>query len=594
MTIRFLLSLFFFTAATIAQVNIVYPSNTPPGAFYVQDNFFGISFEMQVINTLIGNTPDTIPIPIQKYVVNIRNRLSNPIRLRVGGNSMDSSRYVPAQVPMINGTVDNVNYTATVTYGPALIDTITRLGDIVGGALWNVGLSLIHVEDVNNTVALALYAKQTLGDRLDAYQLGNEPDLYLSHNWRAGAINYTLQNYIDDYANVLGQMHSNPALVNAPMSGPATCCFWDFNTVLTNGYLGAFRQFLKYVTLQHYPQNNCVGAPPQYPLDYYLQHSNVVGLATWSLPGVITAQNSGVNVSMAEFNSVSCGGIPGISNTFGAAMWAIDYALQLASLGYQSAYIHTREAGIPYNLFSPPLPTLDQNSPGWTTGPPYHSLLVVAEALHAPDVPTMAVVDLGLPSPSNTVAAYAIYPSPTPSIARMPPLRLVLFNYAQNGSTTFQFVQNNTGIDHTTGRKVTIGDVAVKYLQASSVVAAVNITWAGQLVDGGGNLQGSPTNTTITDCGSSDGCSITLPGPSVAIVFFDGISITSDSTTTLSPTQTFIPIPVNVTTTYNFTSTPTSFDPGYLNGSNACKLTKEANLSVLLFTVVLVTTQLLV
>lgn len=47
---------------------------------------------------------------------------------------------------------------------------------------------------------------------------------------------------------------------------------------------------------------------------------------------------------MSEFNSASCGGIPGISDTFAVgALWSIDYALQLASVGYTAAYIHTRE-----------------------------------------------------------------------------------------------------------------------------------------------------------------------------------------------------------------------------------------------------------
>lgn len=45
-----LLALFPFIA--IAQILITYPSNTPENVTYVQDNFFGISFEMQVINTL--------------------------------------------------------------------------------------------------------------------------------------------------------------------------------------------------------------------------------------------------------------------------------------------------------------------------------------------------------------------------------------------------------------------------------------------------------------------------------------------------------------------------------------------------------------
>ncbi|KAG8905052.1 hypothetical protein FRC01_008498, partial [Tulasnella sp. 417] len=408
------------------------------------------------------------------------------------------------------------------------------LGDIIGGSQWDVGLGLVHVADGNNTVNLAVTAAQKLGNRLDAFLLGNEPDLYSSHGLRPGQANYTVQNYIDDYANILGQIHSIPELVNVPMGGPTICCSWDLYTLLANGYLGAFRPFLKYLTLQHYPQNNCFDRPLSFDIGYYTNHANVMGLATYNLQGVRLAQESGLNVSMSEFNSVSCGGYPGISNTFAALLWTIDYALQLASLGYTSAYIHTREPGVTYNLFDPPAANLDQNTPGWTTGAPYHSLLFISEALHTDGAKGMGVVDIQAPSPTtaaNSVAAYAIYPTPLPSIARMPPTRFVIINYAANGPLTFQFNQNNTGVNPTTGGIMSIGTVTVKQLTAASLATNANITWAGQVVDGGGNLQGTVANTTVTGCGSATGCAIEVPGPGAVIVYLDG----PDSTIASAP-----------------------------------------------------------
>ncbi|KAG8855621.1 hypothetical protein FRB96_006816 [Tulasnella sp. 330] len=510
-----------------AQINLTYPSNTPAGAMYVEDNFFGISFEMQVINTIIGNTPTTIPTPIQAYLGNIRNRTNNPLRLRVGGNSMDSSYYIPTQTTMISGIVDNVNY-APIDFGPVLIDTVAQLGNSIGGAVWDVGLSLININSSLDTVQLALYAHNVLGNSLDSYQLGNEPDLYLPSGKRPGQANYTVQNLIDDYANVLGQMHSIANLSGAPMAGPEICCDWDLNTVLTNGFLGAFKNFLKYVTVQKYPLNNCPGLPPPpTTLDYFVNHYNVIGLGSVWLNGVQTAQQAGVNVSMTEFSSAACGGIAGVSNTFGATLWTIDYVLQLATLGYASAYIHTREAGITYNLFDPPAAGVDPNSAGWTTGPPYHALLVVAEALHKLTSPIMSVIDLLLISPNNTLAGYALYPAPNATSPRRPPTRFVLFNYAGSGTAEFYFTPNYTGINPSAGDRavsVPAGNITVKYLLASELTSNFNISWAGQVVNGGGVLTGQPTNTTFTNCDGSGGssCTITVPGPGLALVYLDG------------------------------------------------------------------------
>ncbi|KAG9043795.1 hypothetical protein FS837_009125 [Tulasnella sp. UAMH 9824] len=552
----------FVTPFASAQSNLTYPSNVPDGVIFVDDNYFGISWELQVVNLIMGNTPDTIPTPLQNYLKNVRARMSNPLRMRIGGNSMDNSYYVPTQVPMINGTVDNRNYTP-IAYGPIFLDVIVKLGDLIGGSQWDVGLGLVHVADGNNTVNLAVTAAQKLGNRLDAFLLGNEPDLYASHGLRPGQANYTVQNYIDDYANILGQIHSIPELVNAPMAGPTICCSWDLYTLLTNGYLGAFRNFLKYLTIQHYPQNNCFAQPPAFDIGYFTNHANVVGLSTYNLQGVRYAQQEGLNVSMSEFNSVACGGYPGVSNTFAALLWTIDYALQLASLGYTSAYIHTREPGVTYNLFDPPAANLDQNMPGWTTGAPYHSLLFITEALHS-EGKGMGVVDLQAPSPenaANSVAAYAIYPTGDSSsgIARMPPTRFVIINYAANGPLSFQFNQNNTGVTPAIGGLMSIGKVSVKQLTADALPTNANITWAGQVVDGGGNLQGTPTNITVTGCGSSKGCTIEVPGPGAVVVYLDG----PDSSIAGAPNTTSDP---NASQTSTEEVPAASFDPGYLNG----------------------------
>ncbi|KAG9009888.1 hypothetical protein FRB94_011334 [Tulasnella sp. JGI-2019a] len=511
----------------IAQINLTYPANTPAGAMYVQDNFFGISFEMQVINTIIGNTPTTIPGPIQAYLGNIRNRTNNPLRLRVGGNSMDNSYYIPTQTDMISGAVDNVNY-SPIQFGPVLIDTISQLGNSIGGAVWDVGLGLAHINASLDTTALALYAHNVLGNSLDSYQLGNEPDLYLMQGKRPGQTNYTVQNLIDDFANVLGQMHSIANLSGAPMAGPEICCEWDLNATLNEGFLGAFKNYLKYITVQKYPQVNCPGLPPPpTTLDYYVNHFNVIGLASTWLDGVQTAQQAGINVSMTEFNTASCGGIPGVSNTFAAALWTIDYVLQLASLGYASAYIHTREAGVTYNLFDAPAAGVDPNTPGWTTGTPYHALLVVAEAFHKLTSPIMSVVDLHLTSPNNTLVGYALYPTPNATSPRRPPSRFVLFNYANTGTGEFYFTPNYTGINPSAGDmavSVPDGNITVKYLLASDLNANMNISWAGQVVSGGGVLTGDPANTTFPKCDGVGGssCTITVPGPGLALVFLDG------------------------------------------------------------------------
>jgi hypothetical protein len=44
---------------------------------------------------------------------------------------------------------------------------------------------------------------------------------------------------------------------------------------------------------------------------------------------------------MAETNSASCGGMPGVSNAFASALWGLDYALNLAADGFVHVDFHT-------------------------------------------------------------------------------------------------------------------------------------------------------------------------------------------------------------------------------------------------------------
>lgn len=76
---------------------------------------------------------------------------------------------------------------------------MSAIADYIGGAVWNVGLGLVHISDYKNIVNFALNATIKLGGntgKLDSFQLGNEPDLYIAHGLRPGYTNYTVQNYV--------------------------------------------------------------------------------------------------------------------------------------------------------------------------------------------------------------------------------------------------------------------------------------------------------------------------------------------------------------------------------------------------------------
>ncbi|CDO71397.1 Glycoside Hydrolase Family 79 protein [Trametes cinnabarina] len=339
------------TQTALAAVAISSPSSPPAAnANVVYSNFLGISLELSFINYYFGNSTDQIPQPVIKYLSALQSRASGqPVRLRLGGNSMDSSTYVPSQQEIIQFTNPNANFNdQPVNYGPQLFDVMKGVSSAVGGAQYLIGLSL-RTPNSTNIPLLAGDASKALGDDLDALLLGN------------------------DYWTVFGNLQHTPQgdiLSQDKIAGPTICCAW------------------------HYPQNNCQGKP-QYGLNYYTAHANAVSLARWQQHGLelIAASPNRKPILMDEFNSASCGGVDGISNTFAASLWTADYALQMASVGYAGAYLHTRERGITYNLFDPP-DAVAGGAGAWTTNPSFYGMLPVAEALSSAN--GSRVVDLNV------------------------------------------------------------------------------------------------------------------------------------------------------------------------------------------------------
>ncbi|KAG6821564.1 hypothetical protein H0H93_000073 [Arthromyces matolae] len=550
--------------ATFASAATSIPVTVParaPGHNVVQSNFLGISIELSFMSEYFGNDTSTIPPTILTYLSGIRNRTGNsPLRIRVGGNSMDDSTYVPNLTgPMIQFiTTSDSSDDQPVNYGPMLWQVMKQVADNVGGAEYLIGLSL---RDPNNmeVPVIAADAEATLGTTLDGYLLGNvgfdfpldrEPDLYTTHGQRPNIKNYTTDIYISEYQTVTNRMTNTSAgdlLDLKNFGGPTICCFWNLDALLTGGYLSTFDGILKYVTLQHYPQNNCFGSYA-FGIPYYIQHANAVTLAAWQSPAISLLQsNTSANrpqLIMSEFNSASCGGIPTVSDTFAVGtLWTLDYSLQMAAAGYSAAYVHTRERGISYNLFTPP--DAPNGSPGdWVTNPPYYAVVASAEALQTTDGTGGVVVDLNISNSitdkTATVAGYAVYDSNGANVEQF-----VLFNYANvsnfatadAATATFALPASAFTNNKKTG-------ITVKFLSAASLTEKYNIAWGGQsLVNvGDGVLQNVTASWAVPnqelDC--TNGCSVNVPAAAMAVVFAGGtakVNTVNPTTNTTASSQ---------------------------------------------------------
>lgn len=82
----------------------------------------------------------------------------------------------------------------------------------------------------------------------------------------------------------------------------------------------------------------------------FLNHNNVQTLNTAYANTSQIAQSLGKPFVMLETNSASCGGFSGLSDSFAASMWTVDYSLNQAMLNFSHSLQHVGGQSDYYNV----------------------------------------------------------------------------------------------------------------------------------------------------------------------------------------------------------------------------------------------------
>ncbi|QRV80175.1 glycoside hydrolase family 79 protein [Ceratobasidium sp. AG-Ba] len=490
-------------------------------------SYFGFSIELSVANRAIGSNSSIIAVPFLNHIANVANR-GGAVRVRVGGNTQETAILRPEGLPdgkilIKTGNRETTTWTPHVEFAPDLVQMLANIAKLVKTEIY-LGLNFDNVQDPSNAVAFAALAEQLLGENLHGIALGNEPDLYdrPGHNKRPEP--YTFDQYMSEWGGVANALAQNPGYSNKQMlMGPSTCCAssnpdWTSVQLAEAGYLQRFANELKVVTVQRYPNNNCGTGEirvPQEIFQNYLSHQLLSQHASEYTEFSNIVREAGKPLYMLETNTAACGGFPGISDSFGAGLWAVDWALQLATQNFSTTLFHVGGQGDYYNPFTPP-PTNQSTFRQWTTGSVYYSTLIVAEFFGKSG--NARVADLHPNDGENLTPGYVVYENGVPT-------RVLLINY----------IDDPTGGHDVTARIAVQANgpqqVRVKYFSAPSVSFKGNMTWAGQTLgnhfESDGRLKNDEVVETI-QC-ANGACPIPLKAPSLAVVFLTDEALKNSS-----------------------------------------------------------------
>jgi hypothetical protein len=520
----------------LTEFNLQMTNAVPQNASIAQNgSFFGFSIEMSVVNQVVGFNSTVLFIPFLNLMANIQQRVGR-INVRVGGNTQETASLV-SRTP--NGRI-----LQKVTFGtqtPALIYTLDLLymlrnvSDLVN-VRWYLGVPFNDTSDFR--LQIVEQGSAILGDYLIGLQVGNEPDLYASHGLRPTG--YDPQDYFNDFGLMVTAMSQDPLIPQRSrdlLLGPSVQVLWTPEQVWNTGFISAYSKELTFVSVERYPTDNCAVLfpdagdqlhDPQTTFPTFLTHESATGLVSEYLNSTAFAIENGKTLHMFETNTASCGGFPGISNSFGAALWGVDWALQMAAVNFGGALFHVGGQNAAYNPFTPP-PTNQSTFHQWTIGPIYYSALVVAEALGPTN--TSRVMDLGANNGNQFSPAYGIWENGALA-------RVVLINFVSDNTT-----KSDIFVTLTMSDAQIPSQVKVKYLLSptGSVSAIANFTWAGQTFGDNFASDGRPVgqeNITTLPC-SNGACTVHVPAPGLAIVFLNGLDETEGAASTTFSTTTY-------------------------------------------------------
>ncbi|BCL82300.1 Glyco_hydro_79C domain-containing protein [Ktedonobacteria bacterium brp13] len=311
----------------IAQITI----SQQPGAA-LMPNLIGFSIEISQLCPML-KLAQTNTSYVQYY-----KNLGRSI-LRIGGNSVDSSIWVP-QGQKSCALNPNNSQQRTIITRQVVEQLFTFARKIHWQVIW--GLNLAE-NDPTSTADEAAWVARLGGSNLFGFTIGNEPELYAQRGLRPSW--WDEQHFQYEWSRYITSIRHR---VKAKFVGPEACC----TTPLFKHFLENEAPETIGISSHHlYAISNTItgNAPPTIPLllsATTLQEEELL-LDQWS----DEASAADISLALTEVNSASGGGVTGVSNTMAAALWADDLLFQAATRSIIGVDFHNT-AGAFYDAFS--------------------------------------------------------------------------------------------------------------------------------------------------------------------------------------------------------------------------------------------------
>lgn len=296
------------SAAPVERAGITVDAANPAGR--LPSDFVGLSYEMRELYTggFDARRGNLVPL----------FRTLGKSNLRISGNTLDrDTLWVPEGTQPPQPLPEWVQSIVT----PA---DIRRLNKFLVATGWKteIGINVGRWDPVLGAdQARAMFS--ILGRRLLAAECGNEPDQWVLRGYRPAG--YAYADYLKDWrtcADAIG----NDRIAGPDAASPTTS--WAASLARDE------RARLKMLMIHFYslaPDGTLAGLLSPQTRDRQLSAVT---------PNLTAAKAANLPLRIDETNSAFGGGVPGVSDVYGSALWGLDYSLAMAQAGVAGINLH--------------------------------------------------------------------------------------------------------------------------------------------------------------------------------------------------------------------------------------------------------------
>jgi hypothetical protein len=464
-----------------------------------------------------GNTANSLSVNLLK---NLGDYSGIPPHMRIGGNTADQMIYDSSfndyAIPLtVNPTGQGAEHSDKFTFGPSYFKAISRFPK---GTPITFGLNLAYeaADYMDRIVAEAKACLNGLtGVELSSFEIGNEPDLYLKNAFRTGSWGGSayaeefLMRAAAIYKQVLKPAGISSNFFETPATASTIGTTFEINDLISAGITKGVNGSGPLVAgwNQHNYYYFVSVSTYDLTLNILMELSKTEDQFAYWVTQVNAATTSGLPYYLREMASAGPVGLPGISDTFGAALWTLNFFCYAASVGIASVQMHMTD-----NSYAAAWAPIEVNGAAPHVRPSYYAFAAWAQLIGSGNGTTQiaAFTPANIPTAYSTfVRTYTVYTKGDLAAVVLINSMLANSSEASRGSITFDL-----SLPSAKGQTL-----FVSTLEAAGADSTSDVTWNGISYEQNGDGTPKAVNKIVQTVSiDSDGsASVTVPDSQAVI-----------------------------------------------------------------------------